>query len=74
VGALAGANGRSPRGNLCPGHPGAVGEDSPRLLLDRYAMKAGLQPQPLGHLVAILLESLAAGMTIPEIVRAYDNA
>jgi hypothetical protein len=48
---LAGANSRRPRGNLGSAHACAVGEDSPRFLLDRYAAKAGLQPQPLGHLV-----------------------
>ncbi len=51
MGALAGANGRRPRGNLRPAHSRALGEDSPRLLLDRYAAKAGLQAQALGHLV-----------------------
>jgi hypothetical protein len=48
---LAGANGRGPRGDLRSTHPRALGEDSPRLLLDRYAAKAGLEPQPLGYLV-----------------------
>jgi len=51
VGALTGANGCSPGGYLGAAHPRAVGEDSPRLLLDRYAAKSGLKPQPLGHLV-----------------------
>jgi hypothetical protein len=51
VGALAGANGRRPRGNFRSAHLRTLGEDSPRLLLDRYAAEASLQPQPLGYFV-----------------------
>jgi hypothetical protein len=51
VGTLAGANGRRPLGDLRSAHPRALGEDAPRLLLDRHAAETRLLPQPLGYLV-----------------------